>query len=151
MMTLQTSNEELVRHAFKTWAATCTGVFDILADNVRWTIAGSGPSAQTFNGRAAFLEGAFDPIAASFAGPMVPTIRDLIADGDTVAVRWDGAAPTKDGQTYRNSYAWFFTLRDGQVVEATAFLDLPTYDAALAGTALPPWPEAAPDDVGPDA
>ena len=34
-MTLQTSNKELARHAFKTWAATGTGVFDILADNVR--------------------------------------------------------------------------------------------------------------------
>ena len=46
----------------------------------------------------------------------------------------------KDGQTYCNSYAWFFTMRDGKVVEATAFLDLPTYAAAIAGTPLPPWP-----------
>ena len=137
-MTLQTSNKERVRHAFKTWAETGTGVCDILADDVRWTIVGSGPSAQTFNGRAKFLKGAFDPIVASFAGPMVPTIRDLIADGETVAVRWDGAALTKDGQTYRNSHAWFFTLRNGKVVEATAFLDLPTYDAALTGKVLPP-------------
>lgn len=98
-----------------------------------------GPDIQR---RQAFLQGAFDPVAARFAGPMKPTIRDLVDDGDTVVVRWDGVAPMKDGQTYRNSYAWFFAMRDGKVVEATAFLDLPAYDAALAGAALPCWPSA---------
>jgi ketosteroid isomerase-like protein len=48
----------------------------------------------------------------------------------------------KDGQTYRNSYAWFFRMRAGRVIAATAFLDLPTYDAALSGDPLPPWPAA---------
>lgn len=114
----------------------------MLADDVWWTIAGSAPSAQTFNGRQAFLTGAFDPIAESFAGPIKPTIRELVADGNAVVVRWDGVAPMKDWQTYRNSYAWFFTMRDGKVFEATAFLDLPTYDAALAGAPLPRWPSA---------
>lgn len=74
---------------------------------------------------------------------MQPIIRELIADGDTVVVRWDGVAPMKNGQIYRNSYAWFLTMRDGKVSAATAFLDLPTYDAALAGTPLPRWPSAA--------
>ena len=148
MSMIKASNKELVRHAFDTWARTGAGVFDILADDVRWTIAGSASSAQTFEGRAAFLDGAFDPIADRFAGPMRPTIRELVADGDMVVVRWDGVAPMKDGQTYRNSYAWFFTMRDGKVFDATALLDLPTYDAALAGAPLPPWPGPGNGDVG---
>lgn len=73
---------------------------------------------------------------------MTPTVRGIFADGGTVIVRWDGVAPMKDGQTYRNSYAWFFTMRGGKVVEATAFLDPSTYDAAVAGAPLPPWPAA---------
>ena len=139
-MTIKENNRELVRRAFETWAAGGDGIFEILDEKVRWTIAGSTPPGQTFLGRAAFLKGGFGPIAGQFAAPMTPTIRDLLADGDSVVVRWDGIAPMKDGQTYRNSYAWFFTLRDGKVVEATAFLDLPTYDAAIAGAPLPTWP-----------
>ena len=46
----------------------------------------------------------------------------------------------KDGQTYRNSYAWFFRMRDRKVMRAAAFLDLPTYDAALTGAQLLNWP-----------
>lgn len=40
----------------------------------------------------------------------------------------------------RDSYAWFFKMRHGRVVKATAFLDLATYDAAIAGERLPSWP-----------
>ena len=90
MTTPLSNNKEWVRQAFVTWATTGEGVFGILDENVRWTIAGSAPSGQTFHGRAAFLKGGFDPIAARFAGPMAPTIRGIFADGDTVAVRWDG-------------------------------------------------------------
>ena len=71
---------------------------------------------------------------------MKPQVLGLFADGDEVVVRWNGEAAMEDGQTYRNSYAWFFRMREGKVVRAAAFLDLPTYDAALAGTSLPDWP-----------
>ena len=79
-------------------------------------------------------------MANRFAAPIEPEILGLYADGDQVVIRWDGTAPLKDGQTYRNSYAWFFKMRHGRVVKATAFLDLATYDAAIAGERLPSWP-----------
>lgn len=135
-------NRDLVRHAFAEWAAGGTNFFDILDEEVEWTIAGSGPSAQTFYGRQAFLEGGYGPILDRFAEPMKPDVLAVYADGDEVIVRWDGIATMKDGQIYRNSYAWFFRMRAGKVIAATAFLDLPTYDAALAGDPLPPWPTA---------
>lgn len=135
-------NRDIVRDAFEAWAAGGTDFFDILDEDAEWTIAGSGPSAQTFHGRQAFLDGGYDPIADRFAAGIKPTVLGLYADGDEIVVRWDGTAPLKDGQIYRNSYAWFFRMRGGKVVEATAFLDLPTYDAALDGKALPAWPKA---------
>ncbi len=134
------TNKAIVRRAFEGWANGSTDVFDILDDEVTWTIAGSGPSAQTFHDRNAFLSGGYGPIAARFATPMKPEVLGIYADGDEVIIRWDGAAEMKDGQTYRNSYAWFFRMRNGKVIAATAFLDLPTYDAALEGKSLPPWP-----------
>ena len=50
-------------------------------------------------------------------------VRSVHADGDTVIVLWDGRGTANDGQPYQNSYAWFMALRDGKVVDGTAFYD----------------------------
>ena len=141
-MTETEQNREIIRRAFDAWAAGGTTFFDTLDEEVEWTIAGSGPSAKTYRGRQAFLDGGYGPIRDRFVSPMKPEVIGLYADGDQVIVRWDGSAAMKGGQTYRNSYAWFFRMAAGKVIAATAFLDLPTYDAALAGKALPVWPAA---------
>ena len=82
------SNREIVRVAFEAWAAGSGDFSDLLADEAVWTIAGSGPSAQTFHGRQAFLQGAYRPIAQTFALPMKPQVLGLYADGDEVVIRW---------------------------------------------------------------
>jgi len=88
------------------------------------------------------MDGGYGPIADRFASGIRPKVNGLYADGSHVIIEWDGEAPMKDGQTYRNTYAWFFEMRGGKVIIVTAFLDLPTYDAALEGRPLPPWPSA---------
>ena len=55
-------------------------------------------------------------------------IHALCADGDTVIVRWDGHGVANDGIPYDNSYAWFMTLRDGLVVDGTAYFDSIAFD-----------------------
>jgi len=50
-------------------------------------------------------------------------IRSVHADGDTVIVIWDGSGVANDGRRYDNSYAWVMRLRDGQVIDGTAFYD----------------------------
>ncbi|WP_101926864.1 MULTISPECIES: nuclear transport factor 2 family protein [Luteimonas] len=127
----ETRNHALVHDAFAAWARGEGQVFDLLAPDVTWMIKGSGPSAQTYRSRQAFLDDAVAPFAAELASPLVPTVRRIWSDGDEVLVYWDGATTLRDGTPYRNSYLWIFTLRGAQVVEVTAFLDLPAYDAVL--------------------
>ena len=50
-------------------------------------------------------------------------MRSVHADGDTVVVIWDGHGVSNDGRPYENSYAWVMRLRDGKVVDGTAFFD----------------------------
>ena len=50
-------------------------------------------------------------------------MRSVCADGDTVVVIWDGHGVSNDGRPYDNSYAWVMRLRDGKVVDGTAFFD----------------------------
>ena len=38
-------------------------------------------------------------------------------------VCWDGRGIANDGQPYENSYALFLQLRDGKVIDGTAFYD----------------------------
>lgn len=91
-MTEVTGNNELVRRPFETWAPTGDGMFDVLDRDVHWTIVGAHPFGQTFTGRAAFVKSAPDLIALRVASPMVSTVRQSVADGHTLVVRWDGIA-----------------------------------------------------------
>ena len=47
----------------------------------------------------------------------------LHADGDAVIVVWDGHGVANDGRPYDNSYAWVMKMRDGKVIDGTAFYD----------------------------
>ena len=132
------TNKEIVARAYSAWAAGGTSFFDILDDRVIWTILGPGPHARTYGSKAAFLEAAVVPFGARLSSPLKPTVRSIHADGDDVVILWDGVATTRDSQTYRNTYAWFFTMRNGRVVEAKALLDLQAYGEVLSRAAAAP-------------
>jgi ketosteroid isomerase-like protein len=55
--------------------------------------------------------------------PLVPTVHDVLADGDKVVVLFDARTTAKDGSAYANTYAWFMTMRDGKILSVTAFFD----------------------------
>jgi hypothetical protein len=54
---------------------------------------------------------------------LVPSIRNMYADGDTVVVFFDAEGTARDGKPYRNTYAWLLQLRDDKIVKASAFFD----------------------------
>ena len=62
------------------------------------------------------------------AKPLVPTVRGLYADGDMVIIFFDGVATAKDGLPYQNTYTWYFQMKVGQVIKATAFFDTREFD-----------------------
>ncbi len=126
-------NRALVRDAFARWAAGRGSVFDLLADDATWTIAGSSPGSGVYRGRQAYLDASVTPLFERLAAPSVPALIGLWAEDDKVIVRWRQETPLKAGGLYRNDYAWFFTIHNGRVTDATAFLDLAAYAAALEG------------------
>lgn len=52
-----------------------------------------------------------------------PTVRSLTAEADRIVILFDAAGTARDGKPYVNSYAWFFRMKSGRVVEANAFFD----------------------------
>jgi ketosteroid isomerase-like protein len=121
------ANREIIRKAFEDWAAGRGGVFDLLADDADWTIVGRSAAAGTY-GKAEFLDRVIRPFNARLSAPLVPRVRALCADGDTVIALFDGSAAARDGRPYENTYTWYLQLRDGAITSATAFFDSIEFD-----------------------
>ncbi len=109
----------------------------MLDENVVWRIEGSSPTARAYQGRAIFIEQAVRPFATRMADPLRPTDVTIWSDGDHVIARWRGNGVARDGQPYRNSYAWIMRMENGKAAEVTAFLDLAPYDDLIARVPAP--------------
>ena len=120
------SNRRRIREAFEAWQAGTRPITDVFAPGMTWKIEGHSAASKQYESRQQFIDEVLAPFGARFASgePFRPTrIRSLHADGDTVIVRWDGRGVANDGGPYENSYAWFMALKDGLVVDGTAFYD----------------------------
>lgn len=128
---IEMRNEALVRDSFEGWGAGRGSVFDILSPDVRWTIHGSGPVADTYTGVDDFLQRGSVPLVSRLATPLTPEVHHIWAAGDRVIVRFDASAVTTSGAPYNNQFVWIFRMEDGSVVEAEAFLDLVAYQQVV--------------------
>jgi ketosteroid isomerase-like protein len=128
---MASDNRKVVTDAFAAWQDGSAPITDLFADEMTWEIAGRSVASRTYADKQAFVDEVLAPFGARFAGgerfrPVA--IRSVVADGDTVVVLWDGHGIANDGVAYDNTYAWFLTLRDGLVVDATAFYDSIAFD-----------------------
>jgi uncharacterized protein len=121
-------NKAIVEAAFKRWSDGAGSPFELLADDATWTIVGRSQSAGTYRGREAFLRDVIRPFNARMREPLEPVIRRIVADGPMVVVFFDAKGVAKDGVPYVNTYSWFLELRDGRVIDASAFFDSIAFD-----------------------
>jgi ketosteroid isomerase-like protein len=116
-------NLELVATAFERWKKGTGGPFDLLAPEAEWTIVGNSVVSKTYPNKKAFMDAVIVPFNARMSSPLVPQMRSLYADGDTVIAFFDAAATVRDGKPYRNTYSWFMRMAQGRIVEVNAFFD----------------------------
>ena len=134
------TNRQIVADAFEAWSRGEGHVSSIFADEMTWEIVGRSRASGTYGSAQEFSDEVLHPFGARFRpdAPFRPvTIRGIYADGDTVVVLWDGEGTTTAGTTYRNTYAWFMTLRGGKVIDGTAFYDSIAFDEL--------WENVSPD------
>jgi ketosteroid isomerase-like protein len=120
-------NRNTIRRAFEAWSNGTGAITDVLAPELVWRIEGNSAASRRYESKQQFVDEVLAPFGARFhssSDPFRPIdIRGVYADGDTVIVLWNGRGTANDGRTYENSYAWFLTMRDGKVVDGTAFYD----------------------------
>ena len=120
------SNRDVVRAAFEGWRAGTSAITDLFAPDMVWRIEGHSLASKEYRGTQQFIDQVLGPFGARFRSgePFRPLrIRAILADGDNVVVLWDGRGVANDERPYENSYAWFMQLRDGKVIDGTAFYD----------------------------
>jgi uncharacterized protein len=127
----EAQNRRLIQQAFEQWGSGNGNFFDLLTDDVQWTITGSSPLSKTYIGKQQFINETVTPLTSRLATPIVPKIREVYADGDDVIALWDGTATAKDNRPYRNTYCWIMTLKNSRITHVVAFLDLIEYTDVL--------------------
>jgi ketosteroid isomerase-like protein len=121
--TAEARNQMLVEAAFAAWRDGSGSPYDLLAEDVSWTIVGRSDASKTYPSREAFMSEVIRPFNARMREGLRPTLRHLYVDGDAVVIFFDAIGVAADGETYANTYAWFWEMRDGRVVRAHAFFD----------------------------
>jgi ketosteroid isomerase-like protein len=119
----ETRNLATVRGGFDAWRDRTGSPYDALADDATWEITGNSVAARTYTSKEDFLANVIRPFNARMSSRLIPTIRSIYADGDTVIVFFDAEGTARDGIPYRNTYAWFLQLREDKIVKASAFFD----------------------------
>lgn len=122
-------NRRLVAEGFAAWRAGTGSPYELLADEVSWTITGHSVVAGTYAGRDAFMSQVLRRFNARLQSPLVPTLRQIHADGKAVVVLFDVAGTARDGQPYANSLAWFLEMEEGRIVRVNALFDGLAFDA----------------------
>jgi uncharacterized protein len=123
MESLQERNKRLIQEGFDRWANNQGSFYDLLSDAAEWTITGTSPVSKTYTSRKQFLDEVIAPLSARLSRQIIPKVRALYADGDTVVALWDGTSVAKDGRSYNNTYSWFMTMKNDRIVKAVAFFD----------------------------
>jgi uncharacterized protein len=116
-------NKQIIQEGFDQWANGAGSFFDLLSDDVVWTITGNSPISKTYTSRDQFLEEAIAPLNERLTQKIVPELRKLYADGDMVIALWDGKAIAMDGIPYNNTYSWYMKMKGKKITEVVAFFD----------------------------
>lgn len=117
-------NKRLVRAAFRLWEEGDSGpFFDLIAEDVRWTVIGSTPVSGIYMSKQALVAAAFGPLLERLDGPLMIRFVDLAADGDKVFLRFESSGVAKSGLHYDQVYCFAMVMHERRIVEIVAYLD----------------------------
>jgi len=114
---------DIVSAQFDQWKNNGTSFFELLADDVIWTVSGKSPVSGTYHGKMNFLEHAVYPIIQKFKTPLKPQLISLTSDGCYVWLHFKANATTQNDEIYENNYVWKMQLANGKISNCIAFLD----------------------------
>ncbi len=95
-----------------------------LADDATWWIPGSLPVSGTHRGKKAIFEDFLGKAQALFQpNSMAIQVRNVIGEGDCVAVEWIARGKSAKGSNYENYYHLMFEVRSGKIQAIREYVD----------------------------
>lgn len=116
-------NKRIIIHTFEQWQNGTANFFDLLDENVEWTVTGTGLFSGTYKGKQHFIDEAVVPINDQLSTSIEPELMGITAEENIVWLHWTGTAATKTGAIYQNEYAWKLELKNEKIMKVVAFLD----------------------------
>lgn len=135
-MAVSDDNKRLVREAFRPWeGGDSAPFFELIAEDVHWTVIGSTPVSGVYESKKALVEAAFGPLLERLDGNLSTRFVDLAAEGDKVFLRFESSGVTKTGLPYHQVYCFAMVMRAGEIVEIVAYLDTDLLAEVFSGVA----------------
>ena len=117
-------NKKLIFQAFQPWErGNSTPFFDLIADDVTWTVIGSTSVSGVYHSKQEVIDKAFDPLLRRLNGALTARFVDIGADGEKVYLRFESSGVAKTGINYEQTYCFAMVMRGGRVIEIVAYLD----------------------------
>jgi uncharacterized protein len=118
-------NKQLASDFFASLSAgDIPGALNLMADDATWWIAGKPeqlPAAGDH--RKKQIARVFYNMASQMKNGLKMTVKNLLAEGDKVAVELESYGELQNGRIYNNQYHVLMTIRDGQISEVREYLD----------------------------
>ena len=116
-------NLATIQAGFDAWRAGTGTPLDLLADDAIWQVLGNSVAAGTYYGKQDLVDRLLQPFNARLSERLIPTVREIHADGNTVIAFFDGEGTALDGLRYRNTYGWLMHLREDQIINMQVLFD----------------------------
>jgi uncharacterized protein len=111
-------------------AGRLQNVFDALAEDATWWVAGTTALSGTYT-KPQFVD-LLSGVATQAPAGLTVTPVAMTAEGDRVAVEATSHAEFANGRTYRNEYHFLVVVRDGRVAKVREYLDTEHVTATFA-------------------
>jgi ketosteroid isomerase-like protein len=125
---VEINNRALVRKACDAWKEGTGTPYDLLAEDMTWTIVGKTVVPVRYTSKASFIEEVMKPFASRIDGRLTPTVHAIYAEGTRVVLWADVDGVAIDGKPYHNSYSWFLELQENEVTRVVAFVDVDAFN-----------------------
>jgi ketosteroid isomerase-like protein len=102
----------------------------MLAEDAIWTVGGHSPLTGTYS-KAELGNLTEKVILARLVDGLRVDLKRIVAEGDTVAVEFEGTGKRPDGEVYNNHYCFLLTVKDGKLWRCTEYLDTYHYNALI--------------------
>ncbi|NNL86981.1 MAG: nuclear transport factor 2 family protein [Myxococcales bacterium] len=132
------ANKQIVQTFFDALAAgDIEKMKSVMARDFTWTFPGSTAISGTFRGHEEIFERFLPKVAeyVDMSAGLGIHIDQVIAEGDTVVVRYRGEMTGKFGP-YNNRYCHVLTVRDGLIRGTEEYADTALVETALFGKKL---------------